>query len=132
MGKIVWTNGCFDILHKGHIELFKYARSLGDKLYVGIDSDEKVKKDKGIDRPFNSVEDRRDVLEAIKYIDGVFVFNDTQGLDDLIRVVGPNIMVIGSDWKGKTVVGEQHVNKLVFFDRLKNYSTTNILEWKNQ
>ena len=132
MGKIVWTNGCFDILHKGHIELFKYAKSLGDKLYIGIDSDEKVKKDKGIDRPFNSVEDRRDVLEAIKYIDGVFVFNDTQGLDDLIRVVGPNIMVIGSDWKGKTVVGEQHVNKLVFFDRLKNYSTTNILKWKNQ
>ena len=132
MGKIVWTNGCFDILHKGHIELFKYEKSLGDKLYIGIDSDEKVKKDKGIDRPFNSVEDRRDVLEAIKYIDGVFVFNDTQGLDDLIRVVGPNIMVIGSDWKGKTVVGEQHVNKLVFFDRLKNYSTTNILEWKNQ
>ena len=132
MGKIVWTNGCFDILHKGHIELFKYAKSFGDKLFIGIDSDEKVKKDKGNDRPFNNVKDRREVLEAIKYIDGVFVFNDTQGLDDLIRVVGPNIMVIGSDWKGKTVVGEQHVNKLVFFDRLKNYSTTNILEWKNQ
>ena len=132
MGKVIWTNGCFDILHKGHIALFKYAKSLGSKLYVGIDSDEKVKKDKGNDRPFNNVQDRKEVLEAIKYIDGVFVFNDTQGLDDLIRVVGPNIMVIGSDWKGKTVVGEQHVNKLVFFDRLKNYSTTNILEWKNQ
>jgi rfaE bifunctional protein nucleotidyltransferase chain/domain len=132
MGKIVWTNGCFDILHKGHIELFKYAKSFGDKLFIGIDSDEKVKKDKGNDRPFNNVKDRREVLEAIKYIDGVFIFNDTQGLDDLIRVVGPDIMVIGSDWKGKTVVGEQHVNKLVFFDRLKNYSTTNILEWKNQ
>jgi D-glycero-beta-D-manno-heptose 1-phosphate adenylyltransferase len=132
MGEIIWTNGCFDILHKGHIALFKYAKSLGSKLYVGIDSDEKVKKDKGNDRPFNNVQDRKEVLEAIKYIDGVFVFNDTQGLDDLIRVVGPNIMVIGSDWKGKTVVGEQHVNKLVFFDRLKNYSTTNILEWKNQ
>ena len=132
MGEIIWTNGCFDILHKGHIALFKYAKSLGSKLYVGIDSDEKVKKDKGNDRPFNNVQDRKEVLEAIKYIDGVFVFNDTQGLDDLIRIVGPNIMVIGSDWKGKTVVGEQHVNKLVFFDRLKNYSTTNILEWKNQ
>ena len=68
MGKIVWTNGCFDILHKGHIELFKYAKSLGDKLYIGIDSDEKVKKDKGSDRPFNNVEDRRDVLESIKYV----------------------------------------------------------------
>ena len=132
MGKIVWTNGCFDILHKGHIELFKYAKSLGDKLYIGIDSDEKVKKDKGSNRPFNNVQDRREVLESIKYIDGVFVFNSTQGLDDLIKVVGPNIMVIGSDWRGKKVVGEQHVKKLVFFDRLKDYSTTNILEWKNQ
>ena len=128
----VWTNGCFDILHRGHIELFKYAKSLGDKLYVGIDSDEKVNKDKGIDRPFNNVQDRRKVLEAIKYIDGVFIFNDTQGLDDLIRVVGPDIMVIGSDWKGKTVVGEQHVNKVKFFDRIEEYSTTKILEWKNQ
>ena len=132
MGKIVWTNGCFDILHKGHIELFKYAKSLGSKLYIGIDSDEKVKKDKGEDRPFNNLQDRKEVLESIKYIDGVFVFDSTQGLDDLIKVVGPNIMVIGSDWKGKKVVGEQHVEKLVFFDRLKNYSTTNILEWKNQ
>tara|TARA_R110002050_G_scaffold251218_1_gene389362 strand:+ start:211 stop:615 length:405 start_codon:yes stop_codon:yes gene_type:complete len=130
MGKVIWTNGCFDILHKGHIALFKYAKSLGSKLYVGIDSDEKVKKDKGNDRPFNNVQDRKEVLEAIKYIDGVFVFNNTQGLDNLIKVVGPDIMVIGSDWRGKTVVGEQHVDKLVFFDRLKDYSTTNILEWK--
>ena len=128
---VVWTNGCFDILHRGHIELFKYAKSLGDKLYVGIDSDEKVNKDKGINRPFNNVQDRKKVLEAIKYIDGVFIFNDTQGLDDLIRVIGPNIMVIGSDWKGKTVVGEQHVNKIKFFNRIEEYSTTKILEWKN-
>ena len=132
MGEIIWTNGCFDILHKGHIALFKHAKSLGSKLYVGIDSDEKVKKDKGSNRPFNNVQDRKEVLESIKYIDGVFIFNDTQGLDDLIRIVGPNIMIIGSDWKGKKVVGEQHVKKLVFFDRLKDYSTTNILEWKSQ
>ena len=131
MGKIVWTNGCFDILHKGHIELFKYAKSFGDKLFIGIDSDEKVKKDKGNDRPFNNVKDRKEVLEAIKYIDGVFVFNDTQGLDDLIRVIGPDIMVIGSDWKGKTVVGEQHTKELKFFDRIPGYSTTKILEQKS-
>tara|TARA_R110001583_G_scaffold65162_2_gene188416 strand:- start:1370 stop:1774 length:405 start_codon:yes stop_codon:yes gene_type:complete len=129
MGRVIWTNGCFDILHKGHIELFKHAKSLGSKLFVGIDSDKKVKKDKGSNRPFNNVQDRKEVLESIKYIDGVFIFNDTQGLDDLIRVVGPNIMVIGSDWRGKTVVGEQHVEEVVFFDRLKDYSTTNILKW---
>ena len=128
--KIIWTNGCFDILHVGHIELFKYAKSLGTKLYVGIDSDHKVREDKGNSRPFNNSQDRKQVLESIKYIDGVFVFNSTQGLDDLINIIGPNKMVIGSDWKGKTVVGEQHVDEVVFFDRIEGYSTTKILEWK--
>ena len=66
--KKVWTNGCFDILHRGHIELFKYAKSLGDKLVVGIDSDDKVKKDKGEERPINCVKDRKYILESIKYI----------------------------------------------------------------
>jgi len=129
---IIWTNGCFDILHKGHIELFKYAKSLGSKLYVGIDSDEKVKKDKGDDRPFNNMQDRKEVLESIKYIDGVFVFDSTQGLEDLVNIVGASKLVIGSDWKGQTVVGEQHVEEVVFFDRIEGYSTTEILEWKNR
>ena len=129
---IVWTNGCFDVLHRGHIELFKYAKSLGSKLYVGIDSDEKVRKDKGDGRPFNNVQDRKEVLESIKYIDGVFVFDSTQGLEDLVNIVGASKLVIGSDWKGKTVVGEQHVEEVVFFDRIEGYSTTETLEWKNQ
>ena len=62
----VWTNGCFDVLHRGHIELFKYAKSLGDKLIVGVDSDDKVKKDKGKDRPINNLEDRTEMLLSIK------------------------------------------------------------------
>ena len=74
--KIIWTNGCFDVLHRGHIELFKYAKSLGDRLYVGIDTDEKVKRDKGKDRPVNKLNDRKFLLESIKYIDKVFIFND--------------------------------------------------------
>ena len=101
--KIVWTNGCFDILHRGHIEMFKYAKSLGDVLFVGIDSDEKVQKDKGSNRP---------------------IFCE----EDLIKYIKPDVMVIGSDWRGKEVVGSQYTNKLVFFDRIKEYSTTNILE----
>jgi len=75
--KIVWTNGCFDILHRGHIELFKYAKSLGDTLLVGVDSDFKVKQDKGEDRPFNNEEDRIELLNSIRYIDKVFLFNTT-------------------------------------------------------
>ena len=129
--KIIWTNGCFDILHRGHIELFKYAKSLGTKLYVGIDGDEKVKRDKGKSRPINKVWDRKFILKSIKYIDKVYIFDTKEGLENKIEDVLPDIMVIGSDWKGKTVVGEQYVGKLVFFNRIENYSTTNILEWKS-
>ena len=130
--KIIWTNGCFDILHVGHIELFKYAKSLGTKLYVGIDSDEKVKKDKGKDRPFNKLSDRIKVLESIKYIDKIIYFNSTKGLEKLVEEYKPHVLIVGSDWKNKTVVGEQYAQHIRFFDRIEEYSTTKILEWKNQ
>jgi|TARA_R110000824_G_C15227302_1_gene678132 D-beta-D-heptose 7-phosphate kinase/D-beta-D-heptose 1-phosphate adenosyltransferase len=126
--KIVWTNGCFDILHRGHFEMFKYAKSFGEQLIVGIDSDEKVRKDKGSDRPFNNVEDRKFALECVKYIDEVVVFNSREELEQEIRQLQPDVMIIGSDWKGKTVVGEQYCTELKFFDRIERYSTTNILE----
>jgi rfaE bifunctional protein nucleotidyltransferase chain/domain len=131
--KIIWTNGCFDILHRGHIELFKYAKSLGDLLIVGIDSDKKVKADKGEGRPINKAEDRQCLLESIKYIDKVFVFNSKQELEDLIKLVKPNIIIIGSDWKRKEVVGREHAQEIIFFDRMPKYSTTNIIkEYKNE
>jgi len=126
--RTVWTNGCFDVIHRGHIELFKYAKSLGDKLIVGIDSDEKVKKDKGPSRPFNTSEDRRFVLESIRHVDEVLIFDDREGLEKLIHNISPDFMVVGSDWKGKDVVGQHHSKELKFFDRLSGYSTTDILE----
>ena len=124
----VWTNGCFDILHRGHIELFRYAKSLGDELVVGIDSDKKVKEDKTKDRPINTLQDRIFMLQSIKYIDKVIPFDTTKELRDTIKWYRPNIMVIGSDWKGKEVIGDMFTDKLVFFDRVGDYSTTNILE----
>ena len=75
MSKIVWTNGCFDLLHPGHIELFKIGKSLGDKLIVGLDSDERVRDLKGDTRPINTFIDRKEILDAIKYIDVVVEFN---------------------------------------------------------
>ena len=129
--KIVWTNGCFDVLHRGHFEMFKYAKSFGDQLIVGIDSDEKVRNDKGSSRPHNCVEDRKFALECIKYIDEVVVFNSREELEQEIRQLHPDVMVIGSDWRGKTVVGEQYCTELKFFDRIEGYSTTNILEKNN-
>ena len=124
----VWTNGCFDILHRGHIELFKYAKSLGDELVVGVDTDEKVKKDKSEDRPINNLQDRIYMLQSIKYIDKVISFDSTEDLRKTIRWYKPDIMVIGSDWKGKDVIGQEFAGKLVFFDRIKDYSTTLIIE----
>ena len=126
----VWTNGCFDILHRGHIELFKYAKSLGDSLIVGLDSDKKVKLDKGQDRPINCVEDRKYILESIRHIDKVLIFDSTKELEHLIKETKPDIMVIGSDWKDRTVIGQQYTTKLLFFDRIGNYSTTEILKQK--
>ena len=128
--KTIWANGCFDILHIGHIELFKYAKSLGDRLVIGIDSDDKVKKDKGESRPFNRVEDRKFVLESIRYVDEVLIFNSAEQLENLIKEVFPDIMVVGSDWKGKKIVGSEHSKEVVFFDRVEGYSTTNILKAK--
>jgi len=130
MIKIVWTNGCFDILHRGHLEMLKYAKSLGDYIIVGIDSDDKVAKDKGATRPFNNVEDRKFALKSLKYVDEVVVFDSAAKLEIIIRSISPHVMVIGSDWKGKTVIGESFCGELRFFDRIGDYSTTNILEFK--
>ena len=124
----VWTNGCFDILHRGHIELFKYAKSLGDELMVGIDTDYKVELDKGDGRPINLLQDRVFMLESIKYVDKVISFDSTEDLRKTIRWYKPDIMVIGSDWRGKDVIGQELAGKLVFFDRVGRYSTTTVLK----
>ena len=123
----IWTNGCFDILHRGHIELFRYASSLGGELIVGIDSDKKVKKDKGKDRPINSLQDRMFMLQSIKYIDKVIPFDSTTELERTLKWIHPSVMVIGADWRGKEVIGEKYTDKLIFFDRIGDYSTTKLI-----
>ena len=129
--KVIWTNGCFDILHRGHVELFKFCKSQGDYLVVGIDTDTRVKESKGPSRPFNSQEDRKFFLEAIKYIDKVVLFSTDNELRQRLVENNVDTMIVGSDWKGKRVVGQEKVNKVLFFDRIGTYSTTNILEANN-
>ena len=126
--KKVWTNGCFDILHRGHMELFKFANMLGDQLMVGLDTDSKVKEDKGEGRPINSLRDRMFMLQAIKYIHGLTYFGSAIDLEECIMLYSPDIIVVGSDWKGKTIVVEQYAKEVVFFDRVGDYSTTNLLK----
>lgn len=124
----VWVNGCFDILHPGHIELFKVAKSLGDRLIVGVDTDEKVKTDKGTNRPINSLTFRKSMLESIRYIDVVLPFGSRTELENLIELYSPDILLVGSDWKHGDIVGKQYAKEVRFFNRIGNYSTTNIID----
>lgn len=124
----VFVNGTFDILHPGHIALLKYARLLGDRLFVAIDSDFRVKQLKGEDRPINDVGVRRTMLEAIKWVDEVIIFSSDEDLDSLVMKIRPYHMVVGSDYKNKTVIGSRWARQLHFFDKINEYSTTNTIQ----
>ncbi len=126
--KIVFVNGCFDVLHPGHIKLFQYAKSLGDYLIVAIDSDEKVALDKGPDRPIFSLEDRKLILESIKGIDIVHTFDSREGLENLLECIRPDILVVGSDWKNGIVVGREYAKEVRFFERQGDYSTSRTIQ----
>lgn len=126
--KISFVNGCFDVLHPGHIELLKYARSLGDYLIVAIDSDRKVAEMKGPERPIFSQTDRSTMLSAIRYVDVVHVFDTKKELEDLLESITPDIMVVGSDWQNKEVVGSQYAKEVRFFDRIGSFSTTRTIQ----
>ena len=123
----IWVNGCFDILHRGHFELFNFAKSLGDFLVVGLDSDEKITQDKGPTRPHNNLEDRHYALESLKAIDKIYIFDSNDHLEWLIQKEQPDVLVVGSDWKGKPIIGGQYAKKIIYFNRIGNYSTTSIL-----
>ena len=123
---IVWCNGTFDILHPGHIELFKVGKSLGKKLIVATDTDEKIRKDKGAFKTINNLCDRVSMLQAIKYIDQVLYFDTREELEGLIKMYMPDILLLGDDWQGGDVVGKEYARDIRFLPRL-NYSTTDII-----
>ena len=121
---IVWTNGTFDILHPGHMELFKVARALGDKVIVATDTDEKIKNDKGDYRPINNLCHRVAMLEAIKYIDVVHTFGSREELEGLIEMYAPDILLLGDDWRDGDVVGWEHAGETRFLPRVGGYATS--------
>ena len=129
--KIVFTNGCFDILHVGHVDYLSKARRLGDVLVVGLNSDSSVKKIKGKDRPINKESDRAKVLSSLYFVDYITSFNETTP-EDLIKKVRPDILVKGGDWKIEDIVGGSFVKsyggKTKSIPFVKGYSTTSIIE----
>ena len=124
----VFVNGTFDVLHAGHLALLNYAKSLGNYLIVGIDTDERVKEKKGSARPVNSAEDRALMLVNLKAVDEVRYFSSDEELENIVKSIKPDIMVVGSDWKNKSVIGSYYAAKLIFFDRIDGYSSTKIIE----
>jgi len=124
----VWVNGTFDILHVGHIKMLQHAASFGS-LTVGIDTDKRVKELKGNDRPFNTVENRKHMLESIKYVDNVVTFDSREELIQLVKDYAPDYMIIGNDYIGQKVFGSEYAKHLIFYEKIPNFSTTKILNY---
>lgn len=125
--KLVFTNGCFDIIHKGHVNYLKESKKLGYKLIVGLNSDESVKKIKGACRPINKQEDRKEVLEALDCVDEVIIFEENTPYE-LIKKIKPDIITKGGDYKTKKEVVGHDLAEVVLIPYKEGYSTTKILE----
>ncbi|MAR68305.1 MAG: hypothetical protein CL833_13735 [Crocinitomicaceae bacterium] len=125
--KKIWTNGCFDILHIGHIKMLQYARSLGDNLVVGIDSDQRVKELKGDSRPINNQNDRREFLLALSCVDDVFIFDSKEEMCNLLVEQKIKELVVGKEYRNKAVTGQGIVSRIHFFEKVRNFSTTSII-----
>ncbi len=133
--KIVFTNGCFDLLHVGHIKYLSQAKDLGDILIIGLNSDKSVKKLKGNNRPINSFEDRAKLLAALKSVDLVIMFEE-QTPENLIKEIIPDVLVKGGDYNIEDIVGYQtvidnggQVKTLSFYE---GYSSTNYIDKINK
>ena len=128
MTKVV-VNGTFDIIHLGHLRLLQYARSFPNSyVLVLTDTDRRVKELKGADRPVNTEYERCSMLFALKYVDRVETFDTDQELIDLIKGFEPDVMVKGSDYQGKPIIGAEYCKEIKFYDRFKHYSTTNTIQ----
>ncbi len=129
--EIVLTNGVFDILHSGHINLFEFAKSQGKKLVVAVDTDERVRSLKGDKRPINNLSERKSVLNAIKYIDEVVSFGTKEELDDIYRLTKTSVIVKGSEWTEVELRERDNIPeeiKIKIYPLFKNLSTTKIVE----
>ena len=125
--KIVFTNGCFDILHVGHVKYLEVAKSYGDILIVGLNADSSVSKLKGNSRPINIQEDRAYILASLESVDYVVIFEEDTPYE-LIKLIKPNILVKGGDYEGKNVVGEDIVDELKLVQFIDGKSTTNTIK----
>lgn len=131
-GGVIWTNGCYDVLHLGHIRLFQHCRKLAEEhdclFVVGIDSDRRVRELKGDSRPINCEYDRVEFLLSMKGIHCVYIYDTADELEGLIRMLTPRVVVVGDDYRGKPVIGSQYADTIDYFPKISTHSTTTILQ----
>ena len=126
--KKVFVNGAFDVLHSGHLDLLDFAGMLGGHLLVAIDTDSRIEYNKGTGRPFNPLSIRKHIMSMLKPVNSVRVFDTDEDLVGIIKAYQPDVMVKGSDWKGKTILGEEYCKEIVFYERTNGQSTTKAIE----
>ena len=124
----VVVNGTFDILHRGHVEMLEYAKSLGDHLLVCIDTDSRVSELKGPTRPINKQNDRKFMLQSLRCVDTVWYFDDADELEEILETYKPDVMVKGSDYRDKPIVGAHLCKEIKFYEIVPNYSTTRTIQ----
>lgn len=124
----IWVNGTFDVFHPGHLALLKYAANKGE-LHVGLDSDRRVKEKKGNDRPVFNISQRKELLESLKFVHSVYVFDNDWELKEMIKKSEANIMVIGSDYENKEIIGKELFGEIIYFDRIKEISSTGLIQF---
>ena len=125
--KIVFTNGCFDILHRGHLTYLNHARELGDVLIVGLNDDSSIKALKGKSRPINILQERAFMLAGLECVSYVVSFSENTPLN-LIKKILPDVLVKGGDYRGKEVVGSEFAKEVVLIDFVEGYSSSQIIE----
>jgi len=127
MIKGVWINGTFDVLTFAHFEMIKYARTFGGFLMMAVDSDQRVKFMKGIDRPYHNEKERVSNLMSVKGVGMVQIFNSDEELENMVNKFQPDVMIVGSDWEGKKIIGGEYAKEIKYFQRIQGYSSTEIL-----
>ncbi len=124
---VAFTNGCFDILHAGHVSILEFSKNQADILILGINSDASVKRLKGPSRPINSQEDRALVCASLQAVDAVVVFEQDTPYE-LIKLIGPDVLIKGADYKEENVVGREFAKKVALYPILEGRSTTNTIK----
>jgi len=129
--KIIFTNGCFDIIHSAHIKLLNFSKKQGDLLIVGLNSDNSIKNIKGPKRPINKIDERAELLSSLEIIDYIVIFNDDTPLN-ILSQIKPHILIKGSDYNKDNIIGKEFVDEIILFNFINGKSSSNVINKINQ